>query len=64
MLLFWALGGLRDESRHGKKTKKFSKKLIQILIVNISASKLIIEKIFTRFEEICCPIILKEFDYF
>ena len=38
MLLFWALGGLGDEGRHGRKMKKFRKKISKIFILNISAS--------------------------
>jgi hypothetical protein len=64
MLLFPALGGLGDESRHGQRTKKFWIKFSKILIVNISASKPIIEKKFTRFEEMGYSIILKQLYYF
>ena len=39
MLLFPALGGLRDEDRHGQKTEKFWEILYEISIINISASK-------------------------
>jgi hypothetical protein len=39
MLLFWALGGLRDEGRQGQKMKKFWKQISKICIVNISASE-------------------------
>jgi hypothetical protein len=39
MLLFPALGGLRDEGWHGQKTKKFFEIFFKILIINISASK-------------------------
>jgi hypothetical protein len=39
MLLFPALGGLRDEGRHGQKTKKFWEFFFKISIINISASK-------------------------
>ncbi len=41
MLLFPALGGLRDEGRHGQKKKKFLKifEIFEISIINISASK-------------------------
>jgi hypothetical protein len=38
MLLFPALGGLRDEGRHGQKTKKFWEIFFKISIINISAS--------------------------
>jgi hypothetical protein len=62
MLLFRALGGLRDEGRHGKKMKTFRKKFCQILIVNISASEPSIKKILKQFDEMGMgyPIILKQ----
>ena len=44
--------------------KKFWNIFCQILIVNISASKLSIEKIFAQFEEMGYPIISKQLDYF
>jgi hypothetical protein len=43
--------------------RKFRRKFRRNFRRNL-LSKLIIEKIFTRFEEMGCPIILKEFDYF
>jgi hypothetical protein len=39
ILLSRALGGLRDEGRHGQKTKKFLEFFFKISIINISASK-------------------------
>jgi hypothetical protein len=39
ILLSRALGGLRDEGRHGQKTKKFFEIFFKISIINISASK-------------------------
>jgi hypothetical protein len=39
ILLSRALGGLRDEGRHGQKTKKFLEIFFKISIINISASK-------------------------
>jgi hypothetical protein len=44
ILLSRALGGLKDEARHGRKTKKFLGIFSKISIVNISACEPSIEK--------------------
>ena len=64
MLLFRALGGARNEGKHGQKMKKFWKKFSKILIANISASEPSIKKKLKWFEEMGYPIISKQLDYF
>jgi hypothetical protein len=63
ILLSRALGGLRDEGRHGQKTKKFLEIFFKISIINISASKPNIFKNIKWFEETGYPIILNQLDY-
>ncbi len=52
MLLSPALDGLQDEGRYGQKPKKFWVIFYKILIVNISAFKPSIEKIWKQFVKI------------
>jgi hypothetical protein len=64
ILLSRALGGLRDEGRHGQKTKKFFEIFFKISIIDISACKPNIKKTLKKFEETGYPIILNQLDYF